>query len=162
MWMHLGTWGSGGLGVLGEWLGSKTLERFSNLNDSMIQDKAALNSDNSTSEDHVLHYLGVMHHLWPLWGTTGSKSISMEFVSDSEKSQRMWSQHTKNKWTRGCSFHAGVSNSYLTQVVPLPKAQSTHCSLVVHFQQYNFLHDFREKLAAHLATQDPVLRSASR
>ncbi|NXA99812.1 CDKN3 inhibitor, partial [Cnemophilus loriae] len=29
-------------------------------------------------------------------------------------------------------------------------------------KQYNFLHDFRENLAAHLATQDPVLRSASR
>ncbi|CAN8215683.1 unnamed protein product [Coccothraustes coccothraustes] len=29
-------------------------------------------------------------------------------------------------------------------------------------KQYNFLHDFRENLAAHLATKDPVLRSASR
>ncbi|KAI1237470.1 hypothetical protein IHE44_0013544, partial [Lamprotornis superbus] len=29
-------------------------------------------------------------------------------------------------------------------------------------KQYNFLHDFRENLAAHLATKEPVLRSASR
>nr|XP_005495260.1 cyclin-dependent kinase inhibitor 3 [Zonotrichia albicollis] len=29
-------------------------------------------------------------------------------------------------------------------------------------KQYNFLHDFREKLAAHLATKEPLLRSASR
>ncbi|XP_039923106.1 cyclin-dependent kinase inhibitor 3 isoform X3 [Hirundo rustica] len=29
-------------------------------------------------------------------------------------------------------------------------------------KQYNFLHDFRENLAAHLATKDPALRSASR
>lgn len=47
MWMHLGTWGSDGLRVLGQWLDSKTLERFSNLKDSMIQNKAALNSVNS-------------------------------------------------------------------------------------------------------------------
>uniref|UniRef100_A0A8C5JMA6 Cyclin-dependent kinase inhibitor 3 n=1 Tax=Junco hyemalis TaxID=40217 RepID=A0A8C5JMA6_JUNHY len=29
-------------------------------------------------------------------------------------------------------------------------------------KQYNFLHDFREKLAAHLATKELLLRSASR
>ncbi|NWH65835.1 CDKN3 inhibitor, partial [Geococcyx californianus] len=29
-------------------------------------------------------------------------------------------------------------------------------------KQYNFLHDFREKLAAHLAAKDTVLRSVSR
>ncbi|XP_010185984.1 PREDICTED: cyclin-dependent kinase inhibitor 3 [Mesitornis unicolor] len=29
-------------------------------------------------------------------------------------------------------------------------------------KQYNYLHDFREKLAAHLASQDTVLRSVSR
>ncbi|NWU47631.1 CDKN3 inhibitor, partial [Dromas ardeola] len=29
-------------------------------------------------------------------------------------------------------------------------------------KQYNYLHDFRENLAAHLATKDPVLRSVSR
>ncbi|NXF81238.1 CDKN3 inhibitor, partial [Sclerurus mexicanus] len=29
-------------------------------------------------------------------------------------------------------------------------------------KQYNYLHEFRENLAAHLATQDAVLRSASR
>lgn len=86
----------------------------------------------------------------------------MESVSDSGKSQRMRSKHRKNKQTRGCSFHPGVSNSFLRQVVPLVKAESTECSPVVPFQQYNFLHDFRENLAAHLATEDTALRSASR
>lgn len=80
-----------------------------------------------TSEDHVLHCLEVIHYLWPLRGTTGSKSRSMESVSDSEKSQRMCSKHTKNKWTRGCSLHPGVANDFLRQVVPLLRVQSTHC-----------------------------------
>ncbi|KAK4821860.1 hypothetical protein QYF61_004337 [Mycteria americana] len=35
-------------------------------------------------------------------------------------------------------------------------------NLVVLFQQYNYLHDFRENLAAHLATKDTILRSVSR
>ncbi|POI24580.1 hypothetical protein CIB84_011670 [Bambusicola thoracicus] len=35
-------------------------------------------------------------------------------------------------------------------------------NVTVLFQQYNYIHDFRENVAAHLATQDTVQRSVSR
>ncbi|KFO82957.1 Cyclin-dependent kinase inhibitor 3, partial [Buceros rhinoceros silvestris] len=51
------------------------------------------------------------------------------------------------------------------RINPPPDVQvdkkTTGLNLVVLFQQYNYIHDFRENLAAHLATKDTALRSVS-
>lgn len=45
-----------------------------------------------------------------------------------EKFQGVWNKHKKSKykWTRGCSFNSGLSNSFLRWVMPFPEVQSAH------------------------------------
>lgn len=61
-------------------------------------------------------------HVCPLWGATRSK------LGSTVRNSRGFGISTRraNKWTRGCSFNSGVSNSFLRLVMPFPEVQSTH------------------------------------